>query len=78
MPIKLTKKKVVLSGECVVDDAEALLRWLADNQQCQIDLSAATHLHTAVLQALAATHRTITKNATDPFLSACIHQPYAA
>jgi hypothetical protein len=76
MPVTLTKKKAILSGQCDVDDAETLFRFLAENEKAQVDLSEATHLHAAIYQALAATKRRISKHPEDAFVASCIDQLY--
>ena len=74
MPMKLTKKKATLAGDCVVDDAENLLQWLVNNKQCQLDLSGVSHLHASVLQAIAAVGNGIASLPADAFLADSIAQ----
>lgn len=74
MPIKIKKNRVDLVGEVAVDDAESLFAWLVSHPRAQVDASQATHLHTAVLQAIAANARQVSGLPSDPFLADCISQ----
>ena len=74
MPLKSKKNRVQLVGEVVVDDAENLFAWLTSHPAAQIDASEASHLHAAVLQAIAASRRPISKLPVDSFLAACLNQ----
>ena len=74
MPLKAAKSRMTLVGDVVVDDAETLYGWLSANPKGSVACDQAGHLHTAVLQALAAAPRPITKLPQDPFLAECIRQ----
>lgn len=74
MALKLSKSKAELTGEVVVDDAEALYQWLAAHPKGSVSLGKLTHMHTAVVQALAAAPRPITAMPADPFLAQCLRQ----
>jgi hypothetical protein len=74
MPVEFKKNRVYLVGEVVVDDAETLFAWLVSHSSAQVDASEASHLHAAVLQAIAASRRPIAKMPADPFLAACLRQ----
>lgn len=54
MPLKITRGRCVLSGAATIEDAEPLVGWLAGHPEKAVDISAATYLHTAVLQVIAA------------------------
>jgi hypothetical protein len=58
-----------LHGDCPVADAETLATGLQAYPDCKIDLSAAGHLHTAVVQILLAFDAEISGNPTDAFLT---------
>lgn len=74
MPLKATKNRMTLSGDVVVDDAETLYGWLASHPKATVTCDNVTHMHTAVLQALAARPRPVTTPPTDPFLAECMRQ----
>ena len=65
---------MALSGHCTVEDAEQLFGWLLANRQGALDLGEVTHLHTAVLQAIAATPNPITRAPSDPFMRDLVAQ----
>lgn len=69
---------MALSGHCTVEDAEQLFGWLLENRDGALDLGEVTHLHTAVLQAIAATQNPIARAPTDPFMRDLVAQlkPY--
>lgn len=74
MPLKATKSRMTLTGDVVVDDAETLYGWLASHKKATVSCAGVHHLHTAVLQALAAAPRPIAPLPNDPFLAECIRQ----
>jgi hypothetical protein len=54
MPLRLDGETLYLEAECGVEEALALLEHLAAPQPPAIDLRTCTHLHTALVQVLAA------------------------
>jgi hypothetical protein len=60
---------IVLTGNCPVEDAEALVRLLLTDPAAEIDWSACDHAHTAVVQVLLACGRTIRGPPQSIFLS---------
>jgi len=54
MAIEYKKKIVVFDGAVSVEAAEDLLQWHQSHPKGRVDLTACTHLHTAVLQVLMA------------------------
>ena len=54
MTITVDANVATLSGRCGAEDAEPLLLALQDDQGLVVDLSAATRLHTAIVQILVA------------------------
>jgi len=54
MPLRLAGEALHLEAECGVEEALALLEHLAAPQPPAIDLRTCTHLHTALVQVLAA------------------------
>jgi hypothetical protein len=67
MPLELGAT-AALTGTVSVEDAEPLASWLRDHHDAHVDLSGATHLHTAALQALLCAQPTITAPPADEFL----------
>ena len=74
MPLKLTKTKADLSEDVVVDDAEDLFRWLSTHPKGKVSVGRATHMHTAVIQALAAAQVGLSDRPSDAFLAECLRQ----
>jgi hypothetical protein len=68
MSVRLDGNVILLEGPCRVEDAEPLLRWLQADGGRIVDLSAAEHLHAAVLQVLMALRPAIRGTAEDAFL----------
>lgn len=66
MPIEYRTDRAVFAEAVGVEDAEDLLRWLADNGCPTVDLSACTHLHPANLQVLMAAKPGIAAWPRDP------------
>ncbi|QHL89640.1 hypothetical protein GVO57_00910 [Sphingomonas changnyeongensis] len=54
MPIRLFKRKAVLSGEVDVETAETLHAWLIEAPGRTIDLGGCTHIHPACVQVVLA------------------------
>ncbi len=65
---------MVLRGHCTVEEAEDLLQWLVAHPAGRLDLDEVTHLHAAVLQAIAGTDNAITKAPRDPFTQDLVAQ----
>jgi hypothetical protein len=59
---------ILLKGTCALDDAEPLLRSLADNPHALIDWTGCDHIHTAVVQVLMAAKPRIVGSPTHSFL----------
>ncbi len=68
MPLELGAT-AVRTGTVTVEDAEPLAAWLRDHHDRHVDLSGATHLHTAALQALLSARPAIAAPPVDEFLS---------
>lgn len=71
MTIDYQETRAVLSGVCTVEDAEDLLGWLIKHPQCQVELSSAEHLHSAVVQTLMAMAPRLLGQPTDAFVAQC-------
>ncbi|CCG42350.1 hypothetical protein [Magnetospirillum molischianum] len=54
MPIRIEHNLVIFDGICSVEEALPLLEHLREHRETEIDLKSCTHLHTALLQTLAA------------------------
>lgn len=54
MTVQLVDGTITLSGECGLDEAEALVRLLLDHDSAAIDWRACTAAHTAVVQVIVA------------------------
>jgi hypothetical protein len=52
MPIEFKKNRAIFRDEVSVEEAEGLLEWLQNRPTAKADLSALSHLHTAILQVL--------------------------
>jgi hypothetical protein len=68
MSVRLDGNVILLEGPCRVEDAEPLLQWLQADRGRTVDLTAAEHLHAAVLQVLMALQPVIQGAAADAFL----------
>jgi hypothetical protein len=68
MSVRLEGDRVLLEGDCRAADAEALCAALAGEGGRAVDLSGASRLHTAVVQALAALRPPLVGEPGDPFL----------
>jgi hypothetical protein len=54
MPLRLARNRLHLDGTCGAEDALALLEHLTGPKPPKLDLRHCTHLHTALVQVLAA------------------------
>lgn len=68
MSIRLEGNRILLEGQCRVEDAEPLLGWLHADRSRIVDLADAEHLHTAVLQILLAMAPQIQGAGNNPFI----------
>ncbi len=68
MPLIFTEDVAVADGASAVEDALPLLEFLQSQAGAKVDLRACTHLHTAVLQILAALRPEIVALPEEPFL----------
>ncbi len=59
---------IALHGSCPAEDAETLLRCLADEPGARVDWSACEAAHTAVVQVLLAVQPTVVGSPVSPFL----------
>ena len=69
MPLRAGGETLCLEAECGVEEALALLEQLAVPQPPGVDLRACTHLHTALLQVLAACRPRVVAPPEDAFLA---------
>jgi hypothetical protein len=69
MTITLTEEAIHLSGECGVEEAEALYAALAARPDRHVELGGASSLHAAILQVLLSTGARITGQPADAFLA---------
>jgi hypothetical protein len=69
MTIRTEDSTIQLMGLCGHDDVESLLAALTDHPDLPIDLTAATHLHGAILQLLMRAGRRIEGEPLDAFVS---------
>jgi len=74
MPNVLSATGAALSGNCTVEEAEAVFDWLLKNPECELDLESVDHLHAAMLQTILAISSKITKAPADKFSSECVRQ----
>jgi hypothetical protein len=68
MTVRFEDGVIFLSGECRVEDAEALASLLSAQPARRIDISAAAGLHTAVVQILVAFEPALLGTPSDLFL----------
>ena len=61
--------RIRLSGDCTIEDAEALLRCFSDDPRAEVDWSGCEHAHSAVIQVLLAVRPRIVGRPEDPFLA---------
>lgn len=69
MPLVFTETQVRFEDVCTVEDALPLLDFLKGSAAPEIDLSACTHLHTALLQLLLAARPRLATPPADPTLA---------
>jgi hypothetical protein len=67
MSVRVDGSVIRLEGECRVEDAEPLLAALRAGTACSVDLTAAGHLHAAVVQVLMALRPALAGPPADPF-----------
>jgi hypothetical protein len=72
MTIRYLKKHAALEGHVVVEDAEALTRWLLEQREPAVHLGACESVHGAVLQVLLALHPKVKAMPADPHLAAVL------
>lgn len=60
--------KVVLEGNCPVEDAEPLLQLLQSTPGASCDLTRCNHLHTAVVQVILAAQPALIGPSADPWV----------
>ena len=72
MPLRLARSRLHLEGACGVDEALALLEQLSRPKPPRLDLRRCTHLHTALLQVLAAARPAGMVPPDDAFLAGCL------
>jgi hypothetical protein len=76
VPLQLGSRTAILAGVVTIDDTEALAMWLRTRGRARtpalVNLGAATHLHTAVLQTLMVGRVQVSVPPTDPFLQAWV------
>lgn len=73
MSLELKQRVAHLSGHISADEAESLFGWVQSHPKGKVDLSECTHLHTACLQVLMATHQKISAWPADTALAAWLH-----
>ena len=69
MTIRLDGPTIHLDGDCPVEDAETLLRFLHEPSARTIDWTGAGRLHTAVIQVVLAADRGVRGPCGDPFVA---------
>ena len=70
MPIEYLADHVRFHDRISAEEAEALLQWLQAHERATVQLGAATHMHTAVLQVLLAARCAIALLPEEPRLRA--------
>jgi hypothetical protein len=68
MSVRLDQDIILLEGQCRVEDAEPLLAMLQADGSRMVDITAADHLHAAVVQVLLAFRASVRGPSRDPFL----------
>lgn len=68
MTVRRAEDVVMIEGVCTVEDAEVLMRELQDGASI-VDWSGCTHLHTACLQVILASHRPVRGTPANPILA---------
>jgi hypothetical protein len=69
MPLVLMETSIRFEDVCTVEDAMEFVEYLRRDEVAEVDLSACTYLHTALLQLLRLAHPRITAAPADPFLA---------
>jgi hypothetical protein len=69
MALELKRTIASFTGSCGAEEAAELHEWLSARRAPKADLSACTHLHSALLQLLLAGRVPISKPPKDPFLA---------
>jgi anti-anti-sigma regulatory factor len=72
MPLSFGEYTATLTGVVTVEEAQPLHEWLLTREDARVDLSGATHIHTAALQVMAVARPRVAAPCHDPFLSAWI------
>jgi hypothetical protein len=75
MTTRLHGDRVLLQGDCPVEEAETLLNLLAGSPGRVVDVSGVTHLHAAVFQILLALQPPIEGEPADAFMQRCCPPP---
>jgi hypothetical protein len=60
--------RILLQGDCPIEDAEALLRCLSDDPGALVDWNGCAHAHSAVIQVMLAIGPRVVGRPADPFL----------
>ncbi len=68
MSISLHEGVITLSGECLLEEAEALSNMLSAETIRMVDIGQATHLHAAVFQLLLMHAKIVSGISTDEFV----------
>ena len=68
MSVRLDQDTILLEGHCRVEEAEPLLAMLQADASRIVDITAADHLHAAVVQVLLAFRASVRGPSRDPFL----------
>ena len=69
MPLIVTEQQARFEEVCTVEDALPLLEFLKNSDTPEVDLSACTYLHSALLQLLLTARPRMTVSPADPFLA---------
>jgi hypothetical protein len=69
MSIVAETERICLVGDCGIEDAEVLLSVLNDGRGRPVDVSAARHLHAAIVQIFIAYEPTLMGTPSDAFLA---------
>ncbi len=68
MSVVLDGKAIAITGNCGVEEAEALMSLLQGNPDASVDVSAAGSVHTALWQVLMALSPRVVGHPLDPFI----------
>lgn len=72
MPVVLERNLARFVDVCTVEEVMTVHEWLLKHKSARIDLSACTHMHTALLQLLLAVRPKLAAAPTDAFLAAWV------